>query len=41
MSAAEIEEGRSYDEVEKRIYYSRPAQREDGDFWSWLTSWFR
>lgn len=39
MSTAEIDEGRAYDEVEKRIYYSRPARHGRRDFWRWLKNW--
>jgi hypothetical protein len=41
MSSAEIDEGRAYDEAEKRTYYSQPKQGERRHFWSWLKSWLR
>src|SRR5262249_26942732 len=41
MSSAEIDEGRAYDEAEKRTYYSHPAQRRSRRFWSWLKNWLR
>jgi hypothetical protein len=41
MSPAEIDEGRAYDDAEKRTYYPRPARRGNMHFWRWLKSWIR
>jgi hypothetical protein len=41
MGQAEIDEGRAYDEAEKRDYYSQPAQSWLTDIWNWIKSLFR
>ena len=41
MGQAEIDEGRAYDEAEKRDYYSQPQQPWLMDIWNWIKSLLR
>lgn len=41
LGQAEIDEGRAYDEAEKRAYYSQPAQSWFTDVLNWIKSFFR